>query len=101
MEVAGNMFPPIIGLKLPVVKARVPNHGTGQVVAVSDTGIDQNNCYFSDHDNTPSDVGGPLQLLFVVHLVLKVFSLIHIAIQKYDGSHQKIVQYIDYVDNSD
>jgi hypothetical protein len=24
MEVAGNMFPPIIGLKLPVVKARVP-----------------------------------------------------------------------------
>ncbi len=22
---AGNMFPPIIGLKLPVVKARVPN----------------------------------------------------------------------------
>ena len=25
MEVAGNMFPPIIGLKLPVVKARVPN----------------------------------------------------------------------------
>ncbi len=25
MEVAGNMFPPIIGLKLLVVKARVPN----------------------------------------------------------------------------
>ncbi len=25
MEVAGNMFPPIIGHKLPVVKARVPN----------------------------------------------------------------------------
>jgi hypothetical protein len=25
MEVAGKMFPPIIGLKLPVVKARVPN----------------------------------------------------------------------------
>ena len=25
MEVAGNMFPTIIGLKLPVVKARVPN----------------------------------------------------------------------------
>jgi len=24
-EVAGNMLPPIIGLKLPVVKARVPN----------------------------------------------------------------------------
>ncbi len=24
MEVAGNMFPPIISLKLPVVKARVP-----------------------------------------------------------------------------
>jgi hypothetical protein len=25
MEVAGKMFLPIIGLKLPVVKARVPN----------------------------------------------------------------------------
>ncbi len=25
MEVAGKMFPPIIGLKLPVVKTRVPN----------------------------------------------------------------------------
>jgi hypothetical protein len=45
--------------------------GTGQVVAVSDTGIDQNNCYFNDPDITPSDVGGPLQLLFVVHVALR------------------------------
>jgi len=30
MEVLGNMFPPIIGLKLPVVKARVPTKTKNQ-----------------------------------------------------------------------
>jgi hypothetical protein len=35
MEVAGNMFPPIIGLKLPVVKARVPNQKRHNGKAVS------------------------------------------------------------------
>ena len=32
---AGNMFPPIIGLKLPVVKARVPNQKRHDGKAVS------------------------------------------------------------------
>ncbi len=40
-------------------------------------------------------------ILFVARLALKVFSFIHIAIQKYDDNHRKIVQYIDYVDDSD
>ena len=35
MEVAGNMFPPIIGLKLHVVKARVPNQKRHNGKAVS------------------------------------------------------------------
>ena len=43
--------------------------GTGQVVAVSDTGIDQNNCYFNDPDNTPSDVCGPLQYCSLLALL--------------------------------
>jgi len=33
--VAGNMFPPIIGLKLPVVKASVPNQKRHNGKAVS------------------------------------------------------------------
>ena len=76
--------------------------GTGQVVAVSDTGIDQNNCYFYDPDNTPSDVGSPLQFCSLFSRCFeKTFSFIHIAFQKYDDRHRKIVQYVDYVDDSD
>jgi len=28
--------------------------GNGQIVAVSDTGCDQNNCYFTDPNNVPN-----------------------------------------------
>jgi len=35
MEVAGTVYPPIFGLKLPVVKARVPNQKCHDGKAVS------------------------------------------------------------------
>src|SRR5215212_8259486 len=28
-------------------------HGEGQIIAILDTGLDYNNCYFSELDNTP------------------------------------------------
>lgn len=50
--------------------------GEGQIVAVSDTGVDVNNCYFSDADApTPNTIP--------------------------NAAHRKIVQYWDFVDDSD
>ncbi len=39
MEVAGNMFTPIIGLKLPVVKARVPKNKNAMMARLCHTEI--------------------------------------------------------------
>ena len=51
-------------------------NGEGQTVAISDTGCDTNSCYFIDDDGSvPNDV--------------------------IDQSRRKIVQYVDFVDNTD
>eukprot|EP00804_Cyclotella_cryptica_P013914 CCRYP_002444-RC/>CCRYP_002444-RC protein AED:0.08 eAED:0.08 QI:101/0.77/0.6/1/0.77/0.7/10/144/934 len=50
--------------------------GTGQVVSVSDTGIDVNNCYFLDNEQSP-------------------------GLSKVNSLARKVVQYIPFVDDGD
>ena len=63
--------------------------GTGQIVAVSDTGLDVNNCYFYDSVN-PVPYYNPVGSAFGAATAFKTST-----------THRKIAMYAAYVDNSD
>ena len=78
-------------------------NGRGEVVALSDAGIDVNNCYFWDSDDylKPGAVSNSRCIHVWQYFIQSYIVFFHFHVKNIDLNQRKIVQYDNYADNGD